>query len=180
MEPRRGRLLVGTPLLTDPNFARTVVLLLDHSADGAFGLILNRPSDTTVAEVLHQWAADAAEPGVVFVGGPVSPQGAVGLAHSLAVDPVDAFAPLFNGIGTVDLDSETVPGLDRFRLFAGYAGWSAGQLEAEIEEGSWFVVESEPEDAWTRRPHDLWQVVLRRQAGGLAMFAHCPVDPTTN
>ena len=100
----RGRLLVATPDLEDPNFFRTVVLMLEHTDDGALGVVLNRPSSgTTVGETLPAWAALAAEPSVVFVGGPVQPEAAIGLARGEPGVEPDGLAPLFDGLGTVDL-----------------------------------------------------------------------------
>src|SRR4051812_281631 len=125
-ESLQGRLLVATPALGDPNFDRTVVLLLEHNLEGALGLVLNRPSDTEVGDPLPDWARVAAAPAVVFVGGPVQPGAAIGLARSPVEDAVEGWVPLFDRLGTVDLsrppDTLDVP-VDDVRVFVGYAGW---------------------------------------------------------
>ncbi len=183
-EPRRGRLLVATPELVDPNFARSVVLLLDHDDDGTLGVILDRPSSMAVDALLPAWADNVAPPEVLFEGGPVSPDAALAVAH---VPPGDGdpigFRRLFEGVGIIDLDTPVEvlgPGVTALRIFAGYAGWGAGQLEAEIAEGSWYVVESQVGDVFTPTPTDLWQQVLRRQPGELAWVSTRPADPTQN
>ncbi len=185
--PRAGDLLVATPSLLDPNFERTVVLLLDVS-DGALGVVLNRPSVVRVAEVLPDWE-DLAEPvGVLFSGGPVGTDSAlaVGVAAAAVRSPEDelvGFRPLWDGVGIVDLDSPTAlvgPALSSLRVFAGYAGWGAEQLRAEIESGSWFVVPSETADLTCLQPQQLWAAVLRRQPGELAWVSTRPADPTLN
>lgn len=189
-----GRLLVATPSLRDPNFLRTVVLLLEHDADeGALGLVLSRPSETLVAQLLPAWEPVAAAPAVVHVGGPVSPSAAIGLVAVRDAArpqlPSGAFAALPGEgsgglvLGTVDLDADTAlvaPTLAGMRLFAGYAGWGAGQLEAEVSEGAWYVVEALPLDAFAAAPDRLWRDVLRRQGPPLARLADMPVDPTAN
>jgi putative transcriptional regulator len=173
-----GRLLVAAPALRDPNFAHTVVLLLDHSADGALGVVLNRPSDVGVENVLPEWADRAAEPDVVFVGGPVQPDAVVGLGR-LGV-PTGPGTQVLPGLGPLDLSSDPsdqpAP-VERVRLFAGYAGWDTGQLESEISAGGWFVVDASAEDAFTSRPDGLWRQVLTRQGG---VFQTVPADPTAN
>lgn len=183
MDPAPGCLLLATPELLDPNFADTVVLLLDANADGALGVVLNRPSALPVTEVLGEWGEIVEEPEVLFQGGPVSTDGAIAVA--LARDGADSagFRPVADHLGVLDLDTprELVNGaVARLRIFAGYAGWGAGQLEAEIAEGSWYVVPGEPEDAFVLDTGGLWRRVLRRQPGALAMHATRPADPELN
>lgn len=179
----RGRLLVATPTLYDPNFFRTVVLVLEHGEDGAIGVALNRPSETTVGETLPDWDSLASDPGVVFVGGPVSPDAAIGLARSATTDGADGWAPLFGRLGTVDLGRApfALPvAIQNLRVFAGYAGWSGGQLDGEVDSGGWFVLDAAPDDVFTSEPGTLWASVLRRQGGRLAMFATAPPHPSLN
>jgi putative transcriptional regulator len=180
----KGRLLVASPALRDPNFDRTIVLVLEHTDDGALGLVLNRPSETELAEMLPAWGGVAAEPGVVFVGGPVSPGSAIGLAVAQAGDDGDGFVPVVGPLGTVDLtrDPDDVrPDVRAVRVFAGYAGWAGGQLEQELDAGGWFVVDADGfADALAEDPEHLWRTVLRRQRGPLAWLAHFPEDPETN
>lgn len=181
---RAGRLLVANPLLPDPNFDRTVVLLLAHSGEGALGLVLNRPSQMDVAEPLPQWEHLAAEPAVLFLGGPVQHQAVICLASNLT-RPVEegteeGWKEVAPGVATLDLDQDpdSVAGRVRqVRLFAGYAGWSAGQLEGEIAAGAWWVVDAEPGDVFTVEPADLWKRVLRRQPHPLAFVSWYPDDP---
>lgn len=184
---RAGQLVVATPALSDPSFARSVVLLLQADAeDGALGLVVNRPTGTGVDEVLPDWAVLAAPPDVVFAGGPVQPDAAVCLGRARPGGPPSgAFAPLegLASLGTVDLDSapdDLVATLEQVRLFAGYAGWSAGQLESEVEEGAWFVLDALPVDAFSPAPEQLWGDVLRRQGPPIAFAASYPPDPTLN
>jgi putative transcriptional regulator len=177
-----GRLLVASPRLLDPNFSRTVVLLLDHNDEGTFGVVLNRPLPVEVDAVLPGWQDVVSIPGGLFQGGPVGLDGAIGVAvtRDEEVPVVDRFTGAF---GLVDLDADPVALVGRFtglRIFAGHSGWASGQLEGEIEEGSWFVVPSEPGDAFTAEPDTLWSRVLLRQGGELAMLAHYPPDVHLN
>ena len=181
----RGRLLVATPVLLDPNFVRSVVLMLEHSEDGAVGVVLNRASELTTAEALSAWEPRCAAPKVVFVGGPVQPGGVIGLAEvtSHPSASTDGITVLWPGLGTIDLDADPATlasGLGRVRCFAGYSGWGPLQLEGELATGSWFVVGADPADTWTTHPDRLWTDVLRRQPGRIAQFAHCPLDPAVN
>jgi putative transcriptional regulator len=181
-----GRLLVATPVLTDPNFARAVVLLLDHDEQGALGVVLNRPTSVEVSDVLDGWAELAGSPRVVFQGGPV------GLDSALAVAVVPGepgpqeplgWRRVHGAIGLVDLEAppQVLAGeLGALRVFAGYAGWTPGQLEREIAEGAWCLVDAEPGDISCPDPERLWRAVLRRQTGALAMLATYPEDPTLN
>ncbi len=161
--PHAGRLLVATPLIGDGTFHTTVIHLLAHSPEGAFGVVLNRPSDTPATEVLGRWGARAAAPGVVFVGGPVDGDTVMGLGAE----------------GSVDLHSdpdEAPDAPEEVRLFAGQAGWGPGQLEDELVERAWWAVDPEPGDLLTRDPAGLWERVLRRQPGVTRWFANYPDD----
>jgi putative transcriptional regulator len=181
--PLKGRLLVASPNLGDPNFERTVVLMLEYGDEGALGVVLNRPSELDLSDPLPEWARAAAHPPVVFIGGPVAPTAAVCLARLRPRGGTDGWQQLLGAVGTLDLDSdphEAIPRLDELRVFAGYAGWGPGQLEREIAEGGWFVVDAEAGDALSPAPEDLWRTVLRRQKGTLALFAGYPSDPTLN
>ena len=184
-EPAAGRLLVASPTLLDPNFVRTVVLLLDHDGEGTLGVVLNRPTTVPVASVLPGWADTVDEPPVLFDGGPVSGDSALAGAcvpEAGGEDPV-GFRRLFGPTGMVDLDTPLevlAPAMTRMRIFAGYAGWGGGQLDAELEEGSWYVVDAETADIFAPAPDELWRQVLRRQRGPLAWVATMPLDPTHN
>jgi len=175
----RGQLLVATPDLRDPNFSRTVVLMLEHNDEGALGVVLNRPIDLPVAEVLPDWAELSSAPARLFVGGPVAPTAVIGLGRGAG--PV--FQPLFDGLGTLDLDLDPAayaPSMAGLRVFVGYAGWSPGQLEMELSAGGWLVLDLAEDDPFCPDPAQLWARVLRRQGGRVAMFASAPEDPSTN
>ncbi|MFC7309846.1 YqgE/AlgH family protein [Streptomyces monticola] len=178
-----GRLLVATPALADPNFDRAVVLLLDHDDEGSLGVVLNRPTPVDVGDILEDWASLAGEPGVVFQGGPVSLDSALGVGVIPGEEGPLGWRRVHGAIGLVDL--ETPPeliaaALGSLRIFAGYAGWGPGQLEDELAEGAWYVVESEPGDVSSPVPERLWRAVLRRQRSELAMVATYPDDPSLN
>ena len=181
----RGQLLVATPPLVDPNFDRSVVLILEHGAEGALGIVLNRPSETALEDVLPEWRPFASSPTVVFGGGPVSPDAVIALAHAPVgrASGIDGWMPILEDIGTVDLAHDPldlgVP-LDELRVFVGYAGWAPGQLEAELADRAWFVVSMHRGDPFAATPEQLWRDVLRRQRGRLAMFANFPDDPIAN
>lgn len=175
---------MATPNLGDPNFDRTVVLVLEHGHEGALGVVLNRPSELDVAEPLPEWARAAADPAVVFIGGPVAPSAAVCLARlDASQDTAGWQVVVGQTVGTLDLDAdpdEAIPRLRDLRVFAGYAGWGPRQLEGEIADGGWFVVDAEAADPLSSAPGDLWAAVLRRQRGTLALFADYPSDPSLN
>jgi putative transcriptional regulator len=186
---RVGLLLVATPQLEDPNFRRSVVLLVEHDFDGGtLGVVLNRPTEVPVDRVLPPWAELATGPAVVFQGGPVALENPLALARLPGEDEPLGWRALDGGaevarVGVVDL--EAPPGLLaaellQLRVFAGYAGWSAGQLRGEIEEGSWYLVPAEAGDVFAADPDRLWQDVLRRQGGDLAFVSTFPEDPTLN
>lgn len=171
------------PTMYDPNFFRTVVLVLEHGDEGALGVVLNRPTETVVGEALADWSALASHPRVLFVGGPVSPDSAIGLARAETPDDAEGWAPLFDHLGTVDLGwlpVELPASVQNLRVFAGHAGWSAGQLDSEVESGGWFVVDAAPDDIFAAEPEGLWASVLRRQGGRLAMYATAPAHPSLN
>lgn len=183
MEPLPGSLLVAAPTMSDPNFARTIVLLLDAGHDGALGVVLNRPTDLEVAAVLAPWAAVVSGPDVLFQGGPVETDSALAVANVSGEEEPVGWRRVFASTGLVDLDVPVEllsPAVSGLRIFAGYSGWSAGQLENEIAEGAWYVVPAEASDAFRADPGALWAAVLRRQGGQLAMLATMPDEPSLN
>ncbi|MEY2447400.1 MAG: putative transcriptional regulator [Acidimicrobiaceae bacterium] len=176
---------MATPLLNDPNFERTVVLMLEDNEDGALGLVLNRPSPLEVGEPLPDWADLSASPPVVFVGGPVSRSSVIALARRSDEPDLsdDSWTSVLGPIGVLDLTADAAllhAAVDDVRVFAGYAGWDAEQLRGEIAEGAWFVVDAVPNDATTDEPEELWREVLRRQPHPVRLFANYPEDITTN
>jgi putative transcriptional regulator len=179
-----GKLLVASPALRDPNFERTVIYLCAHSEDGAFGLIVNRPlGHSAIRDHLPQWMEHVARPAVFFRGGPVEATAAFGLARTGPQPPREGWLAVTEGVGLLDLglDAGGIAGdLTGLRLFSGYSGWGAQQLEGELAQDAWFVVDSSPDDLFTTEPDTLWREVLRRQHGRLAMFAYFPSDPAAN
>jgi putative transcriptional regulator len=170
----RGRLVLAAPRLLDPNFFRSVVLIVEHDEqDGAIGLVLNRPTDLLVQDVLPEWSDVTSEPGAVFAGGPVAPAAALALGRGPGDDAVVADLRL------VDLEAPPTEWRD-VRIFAGYSGWSAGQLEAEIDEDAWLVLPALADDVCSEAPDELWSAVLRRQPGRLALLARYPDEPAFN
>ena len=185
-ESHKGRLLVASPTLLHSNFHRTVILVLEHDELGAVGVVLNRPSETDLLRPLPAWWDRAAPPSVVFVGGPVKQTAAIclGIARPEVDDMASAagWQPVLDDLGVVDLNltPEEVP-VERMRVFAGYAGWWPGQLEAEIDADAWFVVDGTPRDAVDSDPEHLWRTVLRRQRRPeLAMVSTYPPSLSLN
>lgn len=178
-----GRLLVASPDLLDPHFHRTVVFVLAHGDDGTLGLILNRPLPDTVEEHLPGWGAHVSEPRRLFEGGPVEQSAVLTLGRALPNGRPAWVLTATERIGLIDqagAPDNLATGLEAVRVFGGHAGWGGGQLEAEIEERAWFVVDAEPGDPFAEQPEQLWQTVLRRQQSKLAMYAFLPDDPSVN
>jgi len=182
-EPQtKGRLLVATPPLEDPNFDRTVIYVLDHHAGGAVGVVLNHVSAEDDIDGLESWVSRLTPPAAVFVGGPVELDALIGLA--MADERFDdAWGELTHDVGTVDLaldPNEVATSITKLRIFRGYAGWSPGQLDAEIDMGAWMVFDAQVDDVFTEEPDDLWRRVIRRQGGRLAWVADAPDDLSAN
>jgi putative transcriptional regulator len=184
---RPGSLLVAMPALTDPTFTGAVVYVLDHSDTGTIGVVLGRPSEVGIGDVLPGWSELAVEPGVFHVGGPCETDTALCLATRRGDGPLAADSGLRQVAGRlhlVDLDGdpdELDGEIEGLRVFAGYAGWSAGQLAVEFAEGAWACVDGDPSDvlAAVSGP-ELWSSVLRRQSGRLAVLSTAPADPSAN
>ena len=170
----RGQLLIAAPQLVD-YFRRTVVLVLEHGEDGAMGLVLNRPTETEVADAVPALAELAGYGDVVHAGGPVDPAAVLALGDF--EDPNEAGTPVTGTLGLLDPDRPD-PDLRRLRVFAGYAGWAPGQLDAEVSEDAWLTAPTAPDDPFT--DGDLWPVVLQRMGGAYALMASMPTDPTMN
>lgn len=181
-----GTLLVASPGLLDSNFRRTVVYVIDHRGEGTLGVVLNRPSEVAVDDVLPAWGPHVTEPSAVFVGGPVDPKTALCLAAMRTGEDVSAMAGVIGvrgPVALVDLDSDPDALVARFRgmrVFAGYSGWDVDQLAGEIDRGDWIVVPALPSDVLASPSQDLWARVLRRQGMPLALLATHPVDVKHN
>jgi putative transcriptional regulator len=176
----KGHLLVAGPRLLDPNFRRTVVLVGEHGEEGALGVILNRASESTVDEAVPELAplVDGTDP--IHVGGPVQPSAVVVLAEF--ADPERAGTLVLDNIGFLpaEVDPDELGELHRARVFVGYAGWGPGQLDGELEEGSWIIEPADPDDVFTAAPEELWSDVLRRKGGPFGVLALMPPDPSSN
>ena len=174
-----GKLLISSPALFDPNFRRTIVLIAHHDEEGAMGLVLNRPAEVPVAVAAPQLAPLVKVDEPIHVGGPVSPESLMVLARF--DDPTDAAACIVGDLGFVAADAEPDElETRRARVYAGYAGWGAGQLEDELEEGSWIVEDAEADDPFAENPELIWRSVLQRKGGAFALIATMPPDPTAN
>jgi putative transcriptional regulator len=181
MESLRGQLLIAAPTLADPNFARTAVLIAEHNAEGALGVVLNRPSETAVSEAVPDLADLVDDDAPVHVGGPVQPSSVLVLAEF--DDPEEAQILVLEDVGflPVDDDGERVAtDVRRARVFAGYAGWGAGQLESELEREDWIVAPAQPEDVFSPQPEGLWSAALDRKGGRYRLLARMPADPSLN
>jgi putative transcriptional regulator len=173
-ESLRGKLLIAAPQLVD-YFRRTVLLVLEHGDEGAMGLVLNRPTETEVADAVPE-LADLAEPGeVIHSGGPVQPESVLALGDYER--PSAGSTPVLGNIALIDPE-ESDPDLRRLRVYAGYAGWAPGQLDKELEEEAWVVEAARPGDPFAGE--ELWAEVLQRKGGGYALWTTMPLDPSLN
>jgi putative transcriptional regulator len=181
MESLQGQLLIAAPVLVDPNFARTVVLVAAHSDEGALGLVLNRPLETPLAQVAPVFE-QLAEPGALLhAGGPVAPESAVVLADFS--DPSLAALLIVGDVGLPSAScelSDLETGIRRARVFAGHSGWGPGQLDAELEQEAWFVGQLAPDELWLADSTLLWSRTLSRKGGSYALLARMPADPSLN
>jgi putative transcriptional regulator len=181
MDELQGQLLIGAPSIFDPNFRKTVVLMAKHDDEGAMGVVLNRPLDTTVGEAAPQ-LSDIVDPEErIYYGGPVQPTALVVLAEFH--DPADAALTVLGDIGFVAVGTDLADAADltrRARVFAGHSGWDATQLEAEMERDDWIVERALREDVFSADAEELWTNVLERKGGQFAFMARMPFDPSLN
>ena len=156
------------------------MLITEHTDEGAAGLVLNRPVTLPVSELVPELEPLVDDGEQVWLGGPVQPNAVLVLGEF--VDPDDAAVPLFGSLGFPALDEpeDVVPATTRRRVFAGYAGWGAGQLENELERDDWIIEEAQTDDAFTESPEELWADVLRRKGGIYELVARMPEDPSVN
>ncbi len=183
---RAGTLLVSSTELVEPTFRRTVIYIIEHNDAGSLGVVINRPSDTAVHDVLPQWAEVAAAPRTLFVGGPVKRDAALCLGTlrvGASIEGVAGLRRIDGRVVLIDLDSDPTqiaPLVEGVRIFAGYAGWTFGQLEGELEQDDWIVLSALPSDPITTRRTDLWAHVLRRQPLPLSLLATHPIELERN
>ncbi len=180
MPSARGQLLIAGPTLLDPHFHRTVVLVIEHSDEGALGLVLNRSSDSTVADVAPELEPVVESGSVIFVGGPVQPSGVIVLARFQR--PEESALVSFDDVGVLRPEDslDDPPDLLAARAFAGHSGWGPGQLDAELEHGDWILEPAGADDAFCADPDVLWSEVLARKGGSYALVARMPPDPSLN
>lgn len=179
MDSARGQLLIAGPTLLDPNFQRTVVLVIEHSPEGALGLVLNRPSETTIGEAVAELDELIELEDTLFIGGPVQQTALIVLAQFEDVGRAALVA--FEDIGVLGgEDHEDPPPMRRARAFAGHSGWGPGQLDAELERGDWILEPARYEDVFGENPDALWPLVLTRKGGSYALLARMPSDPSMN
>ena len=183
MESLRGQLLIASPKIVDPNFRRVVVYMAEHTEEGAMGLVLNRPAETTVTEAVPdlEWLAGEDDT-AIWVGGPVSPASVIVLAEF--DDPASAALIVEGDLGFVPAEIDDrdafAAGVRRVRIFAGHAGWGPGQLESELEEDSWIIEPAQRGDVFTAQSESLWSEVLRRKGRDYVLLATMPMDPSLN
>ncbi len=181
MDSLKGQVLVAEPTLPDPNFSRSVVLIAHHDADGALGLVLNRPSETVVAEAAPELARLCGERALVHEGGPVAPRGVIVLAEFEQPEAAGLLVAGDLGLVGPDSDLESLAGeVRRARVFAGHSGWAPGQLDQELEAEGWIVAPLARDDVFAAVTADLWRTVLARKGGRYALAARMPTDPSLN
>ena len=183
---RAGTLLLANTDLLEPTFRRSVIYVVEHNDGGTLGVVLNRPSETAVHTVLPQWSDLAVKPKTMFIGGPVKRDAALCLGTlRIGVEP-DGLAGLRHIAGRivmVDLDSdpaEIATVIEGLRVYAGYSGWTIGQLEGEIVRDDWIVLSALPSDVLVQPRTDLWSRVMRRQPLPMSLRATHPIDVSRN
>lgn len=178
-----GRLLLAEPMLGDPNFDRSVVLMIEHNPEGAMGLVLNRSTDVAVEDVLPGWGDLATSPAVLHIGGPVEESSGWCLARRTNGVARAGFVPVLGDVGLLDLELDPyvlAAEVSAVRLYAGYSGWGPGQLEDELSQDAWIVAEADRHDPFLADGKELWQRILARQGGHLARLSLFPHDPSLN
>ena len=185
-QPCPGELLIASPGMDDPIFGRTIIYLIEHGIEGTLGVMLNKPLDANVAELLEHWGQILAPPHALFRGGPLSGDSGVALAVAQPGRPLRDDEHVHNvesRVYVVDLDADPDSlsnAVEGVRIFAGYASWAPGQLTAELARGDWIVAMGLPSDVITDRAGDLWAQVMRRQEAPLSLFSTYPKDPNLN
>ena len=180
-ESLRGKLLIASPALVDPNFARTVVLITEHNDEGAMGVVLNRPSETSVDDVAPELAGVVVDDEPVYIGGPVQPQALVVLAEFADLDAAALIVVADVGFVAAQTERDRLEqAVRRGRVYAGYSGWGARQLEGELAEEAWIVEPPLASELFPDDPPALWQDVLARKGGQYALIARMPDDPSLN
>ncbi len=171
---------MALPQVNGDEFYRTVILVLAHGPQGALGVVLNRPTEVPVGELFPELAYEAAEPGVLFTGGPVEPDGIICLARGMSAEERPGFAPVLDTWGSIDPREPPPGGVSNVRVYRGYAGWSQRQLEDELARGSWLVFNARAEDLSSDHPTEMWTRIIDREGPQYANIKRVPRDPSLN
>ncbi len=180
----KGVFLIATPALRDPNFCQTVILLCEHGPEGALGIVLNRPTEMNIAEVLPHMPVLEGQAHRVFTGGPVQKDSLLVLYH--LNEEVENTQAVIEGVylggntDTLKRILEVPAEEESFRAFMGYSGWGPGQLEQEMQSGSWLIMPAKPQFVFEHSPSGLWAEVLQTFGEDYSMYAHMPIDPSLN
>lgn len=185
MQSLKGQLLLDGGNLTGSTFHRTVVLICQHDPQGAFGLVLNHPSDHQLGEVLAHDLPEAWQKQALFLGGPVQPQALSCLLHGPSNDGLPG-TPVLSGLQVLhNLDellevNEHSPDPTCMKFFAGYAGWGPGQLDNEMRMQAWLTYPASINWVFSSTPKNLWRQILRKKGPRFALLAESPEDPSVN
>jgi putative transcriptional regulator len=181
----KGILLIATPALQDPNFRQSVVLLCEHGAEGALGVVINRPTEINITEVLPQIPILEGQRHRVYAGGPVQRNNLLILFRLSEEEPQDTHhvvdgVYLGGNLQTLERILEQPTNNDSFRAFMGYSGWAPGQLENELQSGSWLTIPPDPTLVFEKDPSSLWAEVLQGMNENYKIYADMPFDPNMN
>lgn len=186
MKPSLGKgiFLVASPSLRDPNFRQTVVLLCEHGSDGALGVVVNRPTELLLSEALPQIPVLEGQRHVLFAGGPVQPNHVL-ILYRVAQEPIEThhvFDGVYLGGDMKALERILVMPREQeaFRAYIGYSGWGPGQLEQEMQTGSWILLPADPSVVFEKDPSQVWSEILRSLGGAYELYAEMPPDPHLN
>ena len=176
-----GRLLIAEPFLGDPNFARSVILLCEHGEEGTVGFILNRSTELNLGDLLP----DINTPGIgIYQGGPVQ-MDTLHMLHKMPVElggneisPGIYWGGSYEALQDIVVSGSFDPNI--LRLFVGYSGWSPGQLEKEMEEGSWIIADLQPHLLFETSPENVWKEAIRSLGRDYAYLANLPLNPQLN
>lgn len=175
-----GSFLIASPTLRDPNFSRTVVLLCEHGDTGSMGVVINRQSDVLLCDAIQ--GLEHAPSACLFVGGPVQPNAVLVLHHEVEVPEA---RPVADGMALGGDEAELLNLLrsalaPRARVYSGYAGWGAGQLDAELTEGSWIPTVARATLVFDLAPDEVWASAVHSLGPKFAYLVDLPLDPRVN
>lgn len=183
-QPQVGSLLISEPFMEDDNFTRSVILLCGHNdEEGSFGFVLNHPTDIDLSDSVEQFPSLET---IIGVGGPVEQQSLFfihrmkdEINNSIPIDKNICIGGEFNRV--IEILNEDSSKITEFRFFLGYSGWATGQLQAEIDQKSWLVVNDfDLELIFSNRSDDLWKNILSKQGEKFSIMSNFPNDPNLN